>query len=138
MIQGQQNIKQVDYSTSTDNSTHCAVFSLEPLAQDPSRRVCGHALCKPVYPSFSPLFCPNGGLIFFLWLSLCFDHLSSSNCSNFVWGWGKILFRAVLRRDQRVRTGCVCCICVMLVHSCVVMGHRYCLLCREASLSSWI
>jgi hypothetical protein len=58
-------------SALSDNLQCCAVFSLEPLAQDPRRRDYGHALCKSVYPYSSPLFSHNQGLIIFLWLSLC-------------------------------------------------------------------
>jgi hypothetical protein len=89
------------------------VFSLEPLAQYLSEWDYGHALCKPVYPSSSPMICPNHGLKI-----CCGDH-----CWLVVWGVpiAKIRFRAggkiaswtVLRRGQRVRTGSVCYMCVL-------------------------
>jgi hypothetical protein len=68
-----------------------------------------------------------------------FGCLRSLHCKNAVRTGGKILFRSVLRRGQRVRAGSVCYICVLLVISCVIKGQRYIFSCiTKPALSSWI
>jgi hypothetical protein len=53
-------------------------------------------------------------------------------------GWQNSVW-SVLRRGQRVGTGSVCYICVLLVLSCVIKGQRYIFCCTtKPVLSSWI
>jgi hypothetical protein len=95
---------------------NCAMFSLEPLAQDPRDSEITDMRYVNV---FTPLPLPCSALTA-AWQPCCGDH-----SVWIVWGvyfgkirfdtGGKILFRSVLRRGQRVRAGCTCYICVLVV-----------------------
>jgi hypothetical protein len=119
---------------------YCALFSLEPLAQD----LTDNEITDKCYVNlFTPLPLPCSALTE-AWKPFGVDH-----SVWIVWGvyitkvrfgaGGKILSRNVLRRGQRVRAGVTCYICVLLVHLCAIKGQKYIFCCTtKPAQSRWI
>jgi hypothetical protein len=117
----------------------CAVFSLEPLAQDLRESDimdmrCVN-LCTPL-----PFLC---SALTEAWKPSCGDHpvwiIWRVYITKFQFGaGGKILSRNILRRGQKVRAGFTRYICVLLVHLCVIKWYIYIFCCTtKPASSSW-